>query len=71
MKQIWQPWYEKSCHGLKIDSELTEWGENPLKVKGQCCSWGRKVYWVGGGDGSRDESGPLNTITKISEGEEG
>lgn len=67
MKQTWQPGYEKSHLGLK----LTEWRENPLKVKSQCSSWRRKVYWVEGGGGTmpgRDESSPLNTITKINEG---
>lgn len=72
IKQTWQPLFQSIFNnGLKIESELAEWGKNPLQVKSQCSSWGRKVYWVEGvGETmpSRDERSPLNTITKISEG---
>lgn len=49
MKQTWQPWDEKSRHGLNIESELIGEGKNPLKVKGQCSSREKKslLGWEG------------------------
>lgn len=74
MKQTWQPWDEKSHHGLKIESELIGGRKNPLKVNGQCSSRGKKLTGVGVGGGAApegDESGPPNTVSKSRNGGRG
>ena len=70
MKQTWQPWDEKSRHGLKIESELIGGGKNPLKVNGQCSSGGRKAYWGGRAVGPRLEETKA-ALQKTEMGEEG
>lgn len=69
MKQTWQSWAEKSCHGLKTELEVME-GGNALKSKCLVFSRGRKACRGGMGEWG-SASSPLNTVQKTRSGGRG